>query len=521
MKTFLFFIFIFLVTFAILNGSILCADDIYFDFLFDGLKPFKNFLFGTWLMHFLNIFLYYIPYKLNINIQDWNATFGCILKSGIITILFVYLYKILMIKTIKKNIAISYIFILFCIFWILQSKTGFVDLIITQGFYRFIFTSCLYEIFIYYCLKVFLDHKINIIYLSVFSLILSTSSEIIGCISLFSSFIFLVYSLFKDKLKIKSFLILFLCILLGVFLLSLTPGFTYNLERKLGNYSFNLIQIIEYIPQYTASYIKRIILDYGVFYIMLGVFTIISIWQYGKINTYKNFKNSSEYKLLLSSYIILFSFLLFSYSLIIFGKTSYDNYFWIKHRDFYTIVQIIFMIILTIQSNLFFTIVSNNIKHLSIVIYLIVILIIFPTFEYCMLLHTTLQNIRNVSYLRDKMQIFYAFKNIPCKLAQFSKYLMFNEYVSSNKFNPFENKYVPILVTEENEARVANILAKDYYSIVYKVNIDLTNDITVTDNNEEAMNYYIQNGGTYSEIITEKYKFSSLESKDYVLNVSK
>lgn len=502
----LFFAAIFLFSFYIFNGSVLCADDIYFEFLLEGVKPVKNFTFGTWLMHFINIFLYYIPFKLSINIQDWNAFFGSILKSGIITLMFVYLYKFINFKNTKPYIPLITVSILYFLFFIWQYKTSFTDFIITQGFYRFIAVSCLYEIFLYYCFKLYTGSRVNIKMLAALAFLTASSSEHIAAISAVSCTAMFIAAYFQNRDKIKIYFLILAAVISGAVLISLTYGFSANIERKLGGYSIDAASIISTIPKYTIIYIKRLIYNYLPFYI-LEALCFFAVLKAGI---------SSVKKEAVFCCIILSGILIFAYSLIILGKTSYSGTFWIIHSDLYTIVQIIYMTEAAVSINAVLRVMPDKfIPQTVLILFLTAFFTAAQAFHPIATLKTTLGNIRTLSYIRDKMRLFYSYKDIPNVMPQYAKFSMFWAYISDKKAEPYEDKWITFLETQDNEERVFNLLQRDYFSIVYSTDVKMEKlDAAV---NKDAIDYFRNQGGSLDEIKTGKYKFADLADKNFVL----
>ena len=510
--TIIFFTTIFAIVLYLILGSVLCGDDIYFEFLFGGIKLKKNFVYGTWVMQSINIVLYYIPYKLHINIQDWNALFGCILKTSIVTTIFIYLYKFLKYLKLNTKLSLITVSIMFSLFWILQSNINFVDFIITQGFYRFIFVALLYEIFLYYCFKVFNGEEIKLAYLAGLSFIVASSSETIGLISGITIFFLLLISLLENRKEIKItnlkiFFTLFSFVILGFFCLSLTIGFQDNLNYKLGNYTISIVQIIKSIPEYSIIYIKQFIpiLPYIAIIALSSIFALLR----NKNNTKRN---------IIFIVVILLSLFIYTYSFILLGKTSYDKDYWILHVDLYSIVYIITIIMLTLSIGVAISTIEIT-KKTIICLFIILISLLIPTYNACCILKGTLDNIRFLSYLRDKIRLYYRYKDIPNSLPQFSKFMMFKYCTSKDKIDPYKNIYVTILRTYETEDEIGEQMGKDYYSTLYNAEINEKNKtVNIADMNEIALDYYTKNGGTFDEIYTNKYKFSDLANKDFVLN---
>lgn len=509
----LFFALMFGITLYLLYGCVLCCDDICFNFLEGGIKFYKDELIrGTFAMHLDNILSYWLPYKLQINIQDFSAVFGNIFKASVITTIFIYFHKFLTDAKINKKISLLVILILYFSFFIYQQPKYFVDFVVNEGFFRFIMPVCFYEILLYYCLKIYTEEKETGIYkLALFAAITAGASELTLLLSSLTAGLFI----FLSKDKRKKYLIIFSGIIAGAFLVIFNKYFWLNFIYKL-NYSdsslsFSFTKIAGYIPEYTKMVTDKIIIGY------FPAFAIILTCLY------LNFKNLTDeiskkyFKFLCLSLVVT---IFFVYSFMFAGKSSYQNNFWLDHNDLYSVFDVLFMTLTVLG----LCSVSNLIAKIDckkIIVSLIIIIWVLLPFQVncCIFLKNGVSNIRKHIYLTDKINLFYLYKDIPVKLPNFAKFYVQYVYMNKNNIDVYEEKFMPDISEMDLYKLYKN---KNYYPIVYKTPAfpeDMGGPFAET--NAEALDYFIENGGNFDEIYTGKYKFSDLENKDFVLGQSK
>ncbi len=487
----LFFLCMFVYTEFLFKDSVLAGDDTFGHFVINGIKFLKTFHYGSYVMWIMNTILYVIPHKLNINIQDWCLIAGSIFKSGIITSIFIYIYKF----TRKNNISIInslfIVSILYMLYFLFFSKIYLADFTVYEGFFRFIVPSFLMEVFLFYFYCLQKNEKINMPALMIFSIFAAAASEVSAIILIsvvFLNIIFHSIKGFKSNLidKNKKFMYyILLMLIIGFALLILSEGFQAHISEKTLQPNFNLNSIIEFC----ITFLNMVILNYIAVYIIIAIFYIRN-------------KSNEHFPI-----TILLGNFLFYLSLFFAGKTSYNNYFWLDHNDLYS-----FLIMSLVVS------LSCCIKNINFKLYLLFIAIIFiPFFNSCILLKSTLLNIKDFSYARDKIRMFYYYKNLPPIMPEFAKSRMFLSVITRERMyiedkHPIKNNF-----SDEEEYRINLLMNIYYYPGIYKTEYKSPNNIIWTIR-DSALWEYKQLGGTLNEVKTGKYKFSDLMNEKFVVN---
>ena len=483
----LFFGIIFLYTWFLLRDSILVADDTCFSFLYGGIKFIKTLYYGSWLMWVMNTLLYVIPHKLNINLQDWALMAAGFFKSGIITIFCIYIFKIF-----QKNNSNFYGSILFTIsmyflFFILNSKYNFVDFIVNEGFVRFIIPLVLMEIFYYYFYS-YIEEEKGKLYeslLMVLAFFAATSSEV-AAVMLISTTLAAIL-LTKEKKCLKFLLIL----VLGFICLITTKGFNMHISEKMPGLAVDFSALGDFL----VMFLKNVIWNY----IILYIFIVFLCYK----NKHKAFIPISITAGAFSFFLILFFC----------GKTSYNHDFWLDHIDLYP------FLFTSLMLSISFIIKPIEIrKMIETEIYaMVVLLMMTPFYDSSILLKNTLKNIKDFTYARDKIMMFYNYRGEEPILGEFSRFRMFLSVISSKRINPKELKtYHIVEIPDEQEKFIQELINRDYYPIVYGAK-----GITNWERKWNAIEIFENKGGTFDEIYTGKYKFSNLSKRDFVLKNTK
>ncbi len=491
---------IFLIFFFIFRYNVLCADDLQYNFLVHSPTIHSDFFYGSWVMQLQNISMYVIPYKLGIHFQTWALTMGSVLKAISLTAIFIILYKTLDVFNLKLRYLASFsaIFLLFLFY----SKNIYIDFLINSGFFRFVIPSSLMLILFYLFYKTFSDLKINLIFLSLLSFITAYSSEIAAVILiLFSSFIILYKFYLKHSFKsCIPFFIGFVSLFIGFFILISSHGFLMHLKTKLDILS-PLSSIFFYLPEYIPVFFKAIFIDYYIFWIIVIFLLIINV----KLNAHINIVFSS---------MIFLSILILSFSLILLGKTHYSQGFWINHADLYTVFFSLafyagFILFIPILN--FFD--KNYFFHVLFSVFFIIISILF--YNTSLSLHERIRTLEDYAYLRDKMILFYAYRNETPIVSIFTHLVNVYFYLTPvSDLNP--DSYLKELGVYPDDRKVGYLaMFGHYYPICYDQHIS---DVIVLPH-YKAMEEFVLRGGTYDEIISRKYSFENLKDKNFVLNI--
>lgn len=493
---FIFLFCIFVINIYIFNGSVLIGDDIYFNFLYNGINLNKNFYYGTFLMPLQNFLLFFLPDFFNINIQDWALSFGVLFKSLIVTIIIFMYTKFLKLENLNNKIVISLAIISYFSIFICFKGLKFIDFIIYEGFFRFIIPLLLLIIFFYYVYKTYFksNSKIDVIYLYIAAFLTSYSSPIASFIAVSTYILNSIYLLFCKKYKLNNTITLIMLILGTVVLVS-SLGFQSHFENKIKENVLTLDYIVKLIPEFVRYYAVNILYKYGIYYILLIALIIINIKK--RVEAYKIFFAVN----------IIAGINLFLFSLIVLGKTSFEQTFWITHRDIHSIIIPLYILSMIIM--------VSNIKILKEKILIIICIIMMINFNHSAeYLKNSLESIKNHSYMRDKIRVYYIYREQDGIMPAFSKFDSFFNLIQERKTEIGYNKY-------ENEKETGNQhyekLETNYYNNVYKIGNKKRNKIEIAENDEIAIKEYERNGGRLDEIKTGRYKFSNLSNKEYVL----
>ncbi len=473
----LFFILIFYYTQIIMSGSVLVGDDLY-TFFADGIKLDKQLDYGSWVMYLMNLLLYYIPNKLNINLQDWCISYGSLIKTITVTGIFVYIYKF--IRKSNQSVISSLLgtFILYAIFFILHSRMFFVDFMINEGFFRFIIPAFLTEVCLYYLYSLIRGERVNNKLLTILSVITAASSEVAAVILISTILIISIYK--KEKRYIK----LMLMMIIGFIMLLSTKGFQEHINGKLTNEELQF----QYIGEFLLMFIKNVIWDYIVIYIIIALLYV------------------REKKEGFFSVIIIAGAFIFFISLFFMGKTSYNGTFWLDHNDIYSFLIIILIVAIAVLFN------KVDIK----ICILSVLILAYPFYDSSLLLKNTLLNIKDNTYARDKIRLFYEYRNETAKMPELVKFRMFYSVMTKERMDVNDCHPIKDVSTKAEEDKLQMLLNMFYYPIMYKSGINTKQEII-----KDGVEYYKKRGGSLREVELGEYKFSDLENREFVLKKGK
>lgn len=500
-------IIIFFICLYIFTGNVLIADDIHFEFFPDGIKFYKELHYGTCVMEMQNILMYWIPYKLNINIQDWVSSFGALFKSFIIMSVIYLYFKFIRLEKDDIKITIPLLIIIFYTFFIYVKSAFIYEYTIMGGFFRFLLPVLFELIFIYEYYKLFTNRKFNKSILFLSAIISTLSSPITASVSIILVFISLIYkSVFIKDLN-KTHIYILITIIASFTFLFFNHEFQNDIILKTQNNPIMIDKIFRDIPEFLALYSKEIIISRWIYYVPYIVLLLITLIT-------KNDKTKSYFSLFL-----LISINAFMLSLVIMGKTEYMQRYWFYHSDlFSTLIPLYILSYIIVFMNYISTFSEKKINKITI-FFIICIILIFPKFcDSADYTKKTIINIRNHSYIRDKIRMFYFYRNEPPIMPIFAEFHPFHCLLKMNKVINFgENG-----VTRQDIYKVSvfyNFLETAYYRYVY--NITPSKQYFIKDDDKSALEIFIQNGGSIDEIYSGKYKFTNLNNKNFVLNNKK
>lgn len=496
------------------QNNILSADDEYCNFLEeDKISLWRHYFYGTWIMPFQNFILYYLPYKLSqfsfiprINLQDWAQTVGVTFEASVITILMVYFSKFFKLFGVEKAVRLLSTFFIFIMFIYCMYRIQFIEFIIYTAFFRFIIPVVMMVIFLYYLYKLVINEKVNIYLLSLYAILMASASEESGVITIMSCVLLSVYAIFTKQEYTKKLIILTGFLIAGLLLLVLSPGFQDHVHFKLTETKENYLStILGYVIPYTKVYVRQL------FVYNKWAFTLFIILLFIPTN---NEKYKSEKPFAVS---LILSCLAFCYSLIFLGNTLNDSDFWIIHPDIYSIVYIVFLTILVVLSHNFLDFYAKTEKLKLLLITLIILFL--PSF--CMQassLKSLISNIKDVTYLRDKLVLYYlqfqedivlpyaVYRDNIYKLQENMDINFFDFLNSSCDFYDFENH------KKVSDLEFRNML-HNYYRYVYNFTNLPNNYNLIYMDGESSRMYLLNHGGNYNEISSHKYRFSDLDIK--------
>lgn len=510
----LFWLGLFALIIFVMQNHVLMADDIVLNFLTNGGITLKRaYYYGSWVMPLQNLVLYYAPYKLSqlsfiphINLQDWAQVVGGLFESSVIFLLIKYFSKffdITKIGTVQKLLWTILTFILFNNF---MYRLEYLDIIVYSGFFRFILPSVMMCIFIFYLYKYLKNKEGNVIFLCILALLTASSSEIVGAILFVTCFGVLITA--RKNENSKQLMLIMLAAALGLAVLVLSVGFHSHFSAKLGHDIKNLSILLKDLLPFCQVYIKQMFLDNELFFIAFMFLLLLNI---------KNRDKDSYNSEIILSVSMLIGFLLFAFMLVILGPTLNGDDYWVVHIDIYSVLYLVFIIayILLLQN-----IIKDNFNTKAFNAALIIlILICMPAFNSELTqLRTLMSNIKDITYVRDKMVLFYlrnnekdiilpdaAFRDNIYEL-QKNMRIHFYDFLYFYKFD-YIQEYRDV-VYDEYYAMFDN-----YFKHIYKLKT-IPKDVKIEHiNGADAMLYYENLGGTYHEVQEHKYRFSDLELK--------
>lgn len=509
----LFWVGIFVMLIFMLHGNILSADDEYCNFLKDGrIYMLRYYVYGTWVMPLQNLVLYYLPYKLSqysfiphINLQDWAQTVGVAFEASVLTVLMVYFSKFFKLFGLAKNIRLLCTTLFFMLFFAYMYRIQFIELILYTAFFRFVIPSVLMVIFIYYLYKLLINEKVNIYALCALAILAASSSEVIGIITITTCAFLSVYAFCTKQEYSKKIVILISFLLVGLLLLVHTPGFQDHFHLKYNEPQKNILfALAGYLVPFTKAYIKQL------FIYNKELFIILSLLFFFPTN---NEKYKAEKPL---AVCLIASCLLFCYALIGLGNTLNDSNFWINHPDIYSIIYILFLTVFIILSRNLADFYNKTDKLKIISVFLV--LLFLPSF--CLQtkhLCSLISNIKDATYLRDKMVLYYLQTQedvlLPYAVYRDNIYEL-QKNMGANFFDFYDACIFDYWSDFKDLSNFEfNIMLHNYYRYVYNfTNIPNNFYLMYTDGNS-ARTYFLNHGGSYSELISHKYHFSDLDIK--------
>ena len=446
-----------------------------------------------------NVLMFFIPDILGINIQDWALSFGVFFKSLIMTLIVYINIKFLKLENSDNKIIIPLGCMSYLLIFIMLKQFLFIDFIIYEGFFRFIIPVLLLEIFFYNLYKMVVKSENNIKTVCVTGFLTAASSPVAMVISLS---VFFMSCLLKLKEHKKYFILTGIFLLLGIYTLISNDGFHSHFENKIKDNIITIDYIIELFPEFIKYYFEKIIFNFGFYYLLIIMLILI------------NLKKKIDICKVIFPLFIIIGINIFLFSLIILGKTSFDQTFWITHRDIYSIIIPLYILsLIMLTGNSIINCSEINRKRI-LAVFVIICIILLPLFyKSGMYLHNSLLSIKNHSYMRDKIRLFYIYKNENANMPEFSKFNSFFNLIKETETEIGQNEINNSFLDNHYEK-----LEKNYFINVYKLyKYDLKN-ANVMESDKKALEIFLHKGGNIDEVYKGKYKFSKLKEKDFVLN---
>lgn len=494
----IFWLVIFVLNVFLLCNHVLCLDDTLFNFMYgEKITMNREYYYGSWVMPLQNFLMYYLPYKLGINLQDWAQYAGCFIQSVFFTTVTFFFWRFF--KLLQLSLKINYILtvLMYMLLMYLMGLVLFKDILIYSGFFRFTLPAGLLIIWIYYIYKILTGKDVNIFLFGIFSVFVAYSSEIVGFIAAFTSLLLYIYSLIVKEHN-KKLLIVFLASILGCFILLCTNGFQSHFNAKLQNHIFDLNIFLSNFLPFTKVYVKKLFIQHGLFF--LGFLLLIIL----------NIKHTKAIKEIVLSTSLTISVCVFSFMLLILGKTHYIYEYWVEHKDIYSVFYFIFIVVLILLTGNLIKKYEQS-KQFKNILFISIIIISLTFSQAAVHLKSAIQNTKDFTYLRDKMIMYYISENkniiLPFACHTHSIYaIMYYHHVD---FEEFLLKYIREDDPQDRDIHSDNFI--NYYKFTYKTDISTKiNSIKLT-NGVAATVYFIASGGNYSEIKDKKYSFSDIE----------
>jgi len=493
---------VFASVFFLLRNNVYIIDDLIYHFLEE---PRSEYYYGTWLMPLQHIIMYLLPFKLEINLQDWAFICGTTIKAATITFMMFFFLKTFLTEKISRKKACALTFSVFLLFFCLLGQKNFADFIIMSGFFRFIIPSSLLICSLCLIFRHFSGSKTNFFFLLPLSFFTAWSSEITAGILLVCALVLLIYKETKAKEMKELFapLLILICTISGTLILVCSTGFNYHMSDKLGENTVSFSSVLGNLRWFTKVFITSLITKYSLFWLIALL-----------LIRYNIKKGETKYNIFGLS--VLFGVLFFGFSLIIMGKTNYDGGFWIEHRDIYSVFIPSMLYAISVLALPFIRNNNENKWFKTTFISLFSVLLIFSLY-YSNKLEKELWAIKDYTYLRDKIRLFYFYKGqhpiypMSTHLRLADKHIVGIRNKDNNSDKYFDENYI-----KENSDGYST-MDKYYYPLNYGVKIE--GDIQPKFlSHKDGLKIFTQNGGSYSEVLKRKYRFKDLNNKDFVLN---
>ena len=308
--------------------SFILLDDIHtaiFDSFKNILKKPSN---GIFIASFFDgLFTTYLPRLLDIHPSVFKSQFFSYVESFfVLSFIFIFSAIFYTKKKIDFFYLVCFLYSSFLLLFIIQQQSYV--LFVYDGFFRMLLPSFLWLSLFYLIFSSSKDvTKGKLFFVSLLSFLTCISNEML-CVSTVIGL--MLYSIFQIRNKNYNVILIFLCSILGCFVLIKTGAFL----RKSGGTIPNFFVCFNDFGPFVCDYVKHIFARHSVG-LLLIVFQMIFL-----------FLKKGEEQRVQTTFLLIFSFfigvLAFLFSLIFLGRTHYvEGEYWIVHPDLHMIYSFI------------------------------------------------------------------------------------------------------------------------------------------------------------------------------------
>lgn len=476
-----------------------CDDDFYYaklrpyESIFNPLNPFEDIhgygYFGYWLLTFL---AYSLPnYIFHINPSDFISFQHGIIKGGFIVCTLTML--LMFFKQFYKNKAFQIViyFSLCTMFFYIGLWANIISL--NYSFYRYFLSLLPFGYLMYYLyrhttVKYKKINKMQLILACFCSYITGMSSEILIYLTLTLFCLIPGYNILTKIFSKKVFKLNFGIDILTIFIVFLTSMVIFTSSQGYRQVSVerginNIIITLDTVKEYSLLYLKNCFINgWFLWIIFIAVFCFA---------LYYALKRKNNIRKLVFPILFEISLLTVMYSLIVCGKTNYFSTYFIVHEN----ILFLFYFLTTIPLMIFFGYYLQNTKSKKLKLCFAIILL--TAASYMLINAKEIQTKylipqRAKSYILQKIALYDYYKTqqicLPAEVT--SRYFP----TISDEYRVFEFKY----------------FIKDIYNLPNILETPLFID-------ENAVRYFVENGGSFGENELTKLKFQNLNDINFVL----
>ncbi len=461
---------------------------------------------------FDRLFCVHFPLLLNIHPSDFKSEYFSYIES-ITVIFFIFVLNNFLIRKINIMYPICFLFTASLVFMFIQQV--FLWLLVYDGFFRMLMPAFIFIGLIYLLITDKENSSLKKSFLVYLLTFLCCISNEMTCVSTITGFLILtIYSVKTKKNSQKMLLGLVISAVGGIIMIK-TGAFMRKSEGITLNFQY-FTGIIKMIPDYMKYYVKYVLINHIIGYILL-ISQILILYKRKPyltlppppINTTDNEQIVKTIKIFLS---FLFGIFLFFFLLIGLGKTHYtQGEYWVKHEDLHEILNIF---LCAFNYALLNVIIESKIikKQIICIVFILMSLIfIYSNYKYYVSI-----NFENILFLRKesyKTEKIIRLANLRNKTALIDKNILSCFLLWSFYHTVIDNYYE---LEQKENIYYSSSEYTDFMNLFEKEN-KITNGFIFTD--EETVNKeYAANGGVFTEEELKNIKFNRLRDKDFLLN---